>query len=132
MDTGLELLLSLTGKAWMILKDWGLLVYFLGYQRVILYPTPMTISTSIYHTGLNPLNDREVDVPKSTWERKAQRALLQYRSRNNYKLVREALEKCGRTDLIGSSPKALSKFSTSSVTRKSRQKKKSNRTGKGQ
>lgn len=65
-------------------------------------PTPMTISTSMYHTGLNPLNGREVYIPTGTWERKAQRALLQYRSKNNHRLVREALEKCGRPDLISS------------------------------
>jgi len=70
-------------------------------------PTPMTISTSIYHTGINPLNNRQVYVPSSTWERKAQRALLQYRNPDNRKLVLEALEACGRTDLIGSSPSAL-------------------------
>ncbi len=70
-------------------------------------PTPMTISSSMYYTGLNPLNGREVYVPRSTWERKAQRALLQYRNRKNKKLIKEALEKCGRTDLIGPGPKAL-------------------------
>lgn len=72
-------------------------------------PTPMTISTSMYHTGINPLNNQEVYVPRDTWERKAQRALLQYRDPKNKTLVREALLKTGRTDLIGSSRQALVK-----------------------
>jgi hypothetical protein len=72
-------------------------------------PTPMTISTSMYHTGINPLNNQEVYVPRETWERKAQRALLQYRNPKNKALVREALEKAKRTDLIGSSGIALIK-----------------------
>lgn len=72
-------------------------------------PTPMTISTSMYHTGINPLNNQEVYVPRETWERKAQRALLQYRNPKNKALVREALEKAKRTDLIGSSRIALIK-----------------------
>lgn len=70
-------------------------------------PTPMTISTSMYYTGLNPFNGRGVYVPKSTWERKAQRSLLQYRNPANHKLAREALKKAGRTDLIGFSSHAL-------------------------
>ena len=72
-------------------------------------PTPMTISTSMYHTGINPLNNQEVYVPRDTWERKAQRALLQYRDPKNKTLVREALLKAGRSDLIGSSRQALVK-----------------------
>ncbi|MDD2587211.1 MAG: YgiQ family radical SAM protein, partial [Syntrophomonadaceae bacterium] len=91
-------------------------------------PTPMTISTSMYHTGLNPLNGKEVYVPINTWERKAQRALLQYRNRSNHSLVCEALEKCGRTDLIGSSRKALVKESTFATKRKPSQNKKSHKT----
>ncbi|MDD3853506.1 MAG: DUF3362 domain-containing protein, partial [Syntrophomonadaceae bacterium] len=74
-------------------------------------PTPMTISTSMYHTGINPLNNREVYIPRDTWERKVQRALLQYRNPKNKTMVREALVKAGRTDLIGSSRQALIKDS---------------------
>lgn len=69
----------------------------------------MTISTSMYHTGINPLNNQEVYIPRDTWERKAQRALLQYRDPKNKTLVREALVKSGRSDLIGSSRQALVK-----------------------
>ena len=74
-------------------------------------PTPMTISTSMYHTGINPLNNQDVYVPRDSWERKAQRALLQYRNPKNKTLVREALIKAGRPDLIGSSRQALVKDS---------------------
>ena len=91
-------------------------------------PTPMTISTSMYYTGLNPMNGKQVYVPESTWERQAQRALLQYRNRANHRIAREALAKCGRTELIGSSPLALIKEKspiTSPTTELSRRRKQS-------
>ncbi|KUG02898.1 fe-s oxidoreductase [hydrocarbon metagenome] len=72
-------------------------------------PTPMTLSTSMYYTGANPLNGRPVYIPDSSWERKAQRSLLQYRHPDNRAMALEALQKCGRSDLIGSSSKALLK-----------------------
>ncbi|MEN6461391.1 MAG: YgiQ family radical SAM protein [Syntrophomonas sp.] len=72
-------------------------------------PTPMTISTCMYHTGLNPENGKAVYVPRQEKERKWQRALLQYRNRANQNLAREALHACSREDLIGSSPRALVK-----------------------
>jgi len=70
-------------------------------------PTPMTISTCMYHTGLNPADGSSVYVPDSPSERKIQRALLQFRNKKNIKLIRETLVKANRYDLIGSSPKAL-------------------------
>ena len=70
-------------------------------------PTPMTISTCMYHTGLNPENGKAVYVPRQEKERKWQRALLQYRSRANQNLAREALQACDREDLIGPTPHAL-------------------------
>lgn len=70
-------------------------------------PTPMTISTSMYYTGLNPLNGKKVSVPKGKRIRDKQRALLQYRNPGNYALVHEALVELGRNDLIGSGKKAL-------------------------
>lgn len=70
-------------------------------------PTPMTESTCMYYTGLNPLDGKKVYVPASTSERKAQRALLQFRSKENQQLVRKTLKECGREDLIGTSPRAL-------------------------
>ncbi|HEX3011561.1 MAG TPA: DUF3362 domain-containing protein, partial [Syntrophomonadaceae bacterium] len=72
-------------------------------------PTPMTLSTCMYYTGLNPINDEEVYVPRKDKERKWQRALLQYRNRANQNLAREALKACHREDLIGSSSRALVK-----------------------
>jgi radical SAM superfamily enzyme YgiQ (UPF0313 family) len=69
--------------------------------------TPSTLSTCIYHTGYNPYTGKEVYVPKSKEERRMQRALLQYKNPENYDLVKEALVKAGRKDLIGSSPKCL-------------------------
>jgi uncharacterized radical SAM protein YgiQ len=63
-------------------------------------PTPMTISTTIYHTGLDPFTLQPVHVPKGR-EKKIQRALLQYREPKNYGLVCEGLRTAGREDLIG-------------------------------
>ena len=64
-------------------------------------PTPGTVSTCMYYTGLNPLTMKEVYVPRNPHEKALQRALLQYRDPKNYSLVHEALIKAGRTDLIG-------------------------------
>lgn len=71
------------------------------------YPTPGTISTCMFHTGLNPFTMEKVYVPKSPKEKAMQRALLQFRDPDNYKLVYEALTKAGRTDLIGYSKECL-------------------------
>jgi radical SAM superfamily enzyme YgiQ (UPF0313 family) len=65
------------------------------------YPTPATLSTAMYYTGLNPLTMEPVYVPKTPHEKAVQRALIQYRAPRNYKLVREALILAGREDLIG-------------------------------
>lgn len=70
-------------------------------------PTPGSLSTCMYYTGLDPLTGEKVYVPRSTRERMMQRALLQYRDPANRKLVREALKKAGREDLIGKGPKCL-------------------------
>ena len=71
------------------------------------YPTPGTLSTCMYHTGLDPRDMKPVYVPKSAHEKAMQRALLQYRSPVNQDLVRKALRLCGREDLIGFGAKAL-------------------------
>ena len=73
------------------------------------YPTPGTISTCMYYTGLNPLNMEKVYVPKSYKEKNMQRALLQYRKKENYEIVKEALTIAGRKDLIGFDKKCLIK-----------------------
>lgn len=65
------------------------------------YPTPSTISTCMYYTGLDPRTMQPVDVTKTPHEKAMQRALIQYRKPENYDLVKEALLKCGRSDLIG-------------------------------
>lgn len=65
------------------------------------YPTPSTISTCMYYTGVDPRTMKPVYVPKSFHEKAMQRALIQYRNPENYKLVKEALLKAGREDLIG-------------------------------
>ncbi|WP_455582530.1 YgiQ family radical SAM protein [Dysosmobacter sp.] len=71
------------------------------------YPTPSTISTVMYCTGLDPRTMKPVYVPTNPHEKAMQRALIQYRDPKNYALVREALEKAGRRDLIGFGPKCL-------------------------
>ncbi len=70
-------------------------------------PTPMTLSTCMYYTGLDPMNKREVYVPRRSKERQWQRALLQYRDPRNQKLVKEALQSCGREDLFNTSAQGL-------------------------
>lgn len=71
------------------------------------YPTPATISTCIYYTGIDPRTMKHVYVPKSPHEKAMQRALIQYRNPKNYDLVKEALIKAHREDLIGNGPKCL-------------------------
>jgi uncharacterized radical SAM protein YgiQ len=69
-------------------------------------PTPMSVSTCMYYTGLDPFTMEPVHVPKGR-EKKIQRALLQYRDPKNHDLVIEGLIAAGRRDLIGSGPGAL-------------------------
>lgn len=71
------------------------------------YPTPSTISTCMYYTGLDPRTMEKVYVPRNPHEKAMQRALVQYRNPDNYDLVKEALIQAGRTDLIGFSPECL-------------------------
>ncbi len=73
------------------------------------YPTPGTLSTCMYYTGLDPRTFEEVYVPITNHEKAMQRALIQFNRPNNYSLVREALEKAGRLDLIGLGKKCLIK-----------------------
>ena len=71
------------------------------------YPTPGTLSTCMYYTGLDPRTMKRVFVAKSTGEKTAQRALMQYRLPQNYDIVKAALVRAGRTDLIGFDKNAL-------------------------
>ena len=82
----------------------------LGYmpeQVQDFYPTPSTLSTVMYYTGLDPRTMQPVYVPTDPHEKAMQRALIQYRDPKNYALVHEALEKAGRTDLIGFDKRCL-------------------------
>ena len=71
------------------------------------YPTPSTISTCMYYTGVDPRNMQPVYVAKNPHEKAMQRALIQYKDPKNYDLVREALVKEHREDLIGFGGKCL-------------------------
>lgn len=76
----------------------------LGYmpeQVQDFYPTPSTISTCMYYTGVDPRTMKSVYVPKNPHEKAMQRALIQYRNPKNYDLVMEALKSAGRMDLVG-------------------------------
>lgn len=82
----------------------------LGYmpeQVQDFYPTPSTLSTVMYYTGLDPRDMKPVYVCRNPHEKAMQRALIQYRNPKNYDLVYEALTKAGRTDLIGFDKKCL-------------------------
>lgn len=82
----------------------------LGYmpeQVQDFYPTPSTLSTCMYYTGIDPRNGKEVYVPRSPHEKAMQRALIQYRNPGLYDLVLEALRRSGRMDLVGYGPKCL-------------------------
>ena len=82
----------------------------LGYmpeQVQDFYPTPSTVSTVMYYTGIDPRNGKKVYVCRNPHEKAMQRALIQYRNPNNYELVKEALLKSGRKDLIGFDKKCL-------------------------
>ena len=71
------------------------------------YPTPSTMSTVMYFTGIDPRNMKPVYICKNPHEKAMQRALIQYRNPDNYDLVKEALIKGGREDLIGFDKKCL-------------------------
>ena len=82
----------------------------LGYmpeQVQDFYPTPSTISTCMYYTGIDPRTMEPVYVPTNPHEKAMQRALIQYRNPKNYDLVYEALMTAGRSDLIGFDKKCL-------------------------
>ena len=82
----------------------------LGYmpeQVQDFYPTPSTLSTCMYYTGVDPRTMEPVYTAVNPHEKAMQRALIQYRNPKNYELVSEALHKAGRTDLIGFDKKCL-------------------------
>ena len=73
------------------------------------YPTPGSLSTCMYYTGIDPRTMQKVYIPKTYEEKQMQRALLQYRKPENHKLVYAALRAAGRLDLVGSGEKCLIK-----------------------
>ena len=85
------------------LKKWG----YSPEQVQDFYPTPGTISTVMYYTGIHPMTGKKVTVTTDYHEKKLQRALLQFSRPENANLVREALKRAGREDLIGNSPECL-------------------------
>ncbi len=72
-------------------------------------PTPGSLATCMYYTKMNPFTGEKVYVARSIKERKMQRALMQYKKKENHKLVVQALKILHRTDLIGSKEKCLIK-----------------------
>ena len=82
------------------------------------YPTPGTISTCMYYTGIDPDTMQEVYVAKSFHEKAMQRALLQWKRPDKRKLVIEALKEAGREDLIGFGPNCLVRPDYSPAKRK--------------
>lgn len=93
----------------------------IGYQPEQVqdfYPTPGTLSTTMYYTGIDPRDMSQVYVPKTYEEKAMQRALLQYRRPQNYELVRKALVQAERQDLIGFSQKCLIKPRVDDVHRR--------------
>ena len=85
------------------LKKWG----YMPEQVQDFYPTPGTISTVMYYTGIHPMTGKKVAVTTDYHEKQLQRALLQYSKPENANLVREALKIAGREDLIGNSSECL-------------------------
>ena len=88
------------------------------------YPTPGTISTCMYYTGIDPMTMEKVYVPKTGKEKAMQRALLQFKNPDNYKLVYEALMRANRHDLIGYSPHCLIKPPQGNILNEQRRNKK--------
>jgi hypothetical protein len=85
------------------LKKWG----YSPEQVQDFYPTPGTISTVMYYTGIHPMTGKSVYVTTDYHEKQLQRALLQYKKPENANLVREALRLANREDLIGTGPECL-------------------------
>lgn len=85
------------------------------------YPTPSTMSTVMYYTGVDPVTMKSVYVCKNPHEKAMQRALIQYRNPKNYELVREALKLAKREDLIGYDKKCLIKPRKTAVEPANRQ-----------
>ncbi len=111
------------------LRDFG----YMPEQVQDFYPTPSTLSTCMYYTGVDPRTMEPVYTAVNPHEKAMQRALIQYRNPKNYELVSEALHKAGRTDLIGFDKKCLIRprnIQSSSSTQKGASAKKQQRSQK--
>jgi radical SAM superfamily enzyme YgiQ (UPF0313 family) len=82
-------------------------INFVPKQVQDFYPTPATVSTCMYYTGIDPRTDKPIYVAKKSKEKAMQRALMQFNYPQNYDLVKEALVLAKRTDLIGDKPGCL-------------------------
>lgn len=82
-------------------------LHYMPEQVQDFYPTPATVSTCMYYTGLDPRTMEPVYVEKNPHRKAMQRALMQYGRPENFELVKEALQLAGRTDLIGFGPDCL-------------------------
>jgi uncharacterized radical SAM protein YgiQ len=95
------------------LKDAIIMAEYLRDTRFIpeqvqdFYPTPGTLATCMWYSGIDPMTGKRVHIPSDPQEKAMQRALLQYNRPENRELVKKALMKAGRPDLIGGGPKAL-------------------------
>ena len=85
------------------LRDFG----YMPEQVQDFYPTPSTLSTCMFYTGIHPLTGEKVYVPRDPREKSMQRALMQYKNSANRPLVLEGLRLAGRMDLVGTGPKCL-------------------------
>ena len=96
---------------------WTMFIRDLGYrpeQVQDFYPTPGTLSTCMFYTGIDPRTGKKVYVAKNPEDKAMQRALMQYNRPENRVLVIKALQKAGRLDLIGKGEKCLVPFMNSS------------------
>jgi uncharacterized radical SAM protein YgiQ len=82
---------------------------FIPEQVQDFYPTPGTLATCMFHTGIDPHTGRRIYVPREPREKAMQRALMQFRNPKNWSLVRDALTAASREDLIGTGPRCLIK-----------------------
>ena len=95
------------------LNDAILLAEYIRDERIFVeqvqdfYPTPSTLATCMYYTGVDPRTMKPVYVAKSKEEKAMQRALMQYKNPKNHDLVKKALIQAKRYDLIGNGPKCL-------------------------
>ena len=96
-----------TMKAAVKLTEYLNKIHHMPEQVQDFYPTPGTISTCMFYTGIDPRNMKKVYVPKDNETKRLQRALLQYKKKENYNLVKQALKEAGREDLIGYDEKCI-------------------------